>query len=153
MIHRAGFNKNMRYVILRAAMEIRMRHRRNVRWRLRDHTQKKEAKNLAAPNFSPLSSVYELFLPPLQEERLNLLSAHGIEHIAGPQPAFARDADTVAHEIDAVDGVGIGIDGNFHALITRPVEIAPVEIEARGMGIDLNTDAVLGCRVDNGVHV
>src|SRR5579885_465648 len=87
------------------------------------------------------------------EERLNLLSGHCVEHIAGSEPAFAGDADAVAHDIDAVGGVGIGIDRNLDSLVARPVQIAPVEIEARGMGVDLDTDAMFGGRVDHGVYV
>src|SRR5579875_1396113 len=68
-------------------------------------------------------------------------------------PALARDIHTVAHHVDAIGSMGVGIDGDLDAFLARPVEIAPVQVEARRVGVDLNTDPMLGRSVDYGVEV
>ena len=67
----------------------------------------------------------------------------GIDVTLWVNPGPAGDRDAVFHQIEVVDGVGVGVDRKGNAERDRPAGIHLVQIEAGRVSIDFEGDAGL----------
>ena len=54
----------------------------------------------------------------------------------------------VADVFEAVDGVGVGVDGDEGAVVECVADLAPVDVEAAGVGVEFDGDVVADAGVD-----
>jgi hypothetical protein len=73
-----------------------------------------------------------------------LRQGHRIQHTVRRYAAFARHLDAPVHMVELPDRVRVGIDAEDAAIIQSFLVPAPVKVEAPGMRVDLDGDAVLG---------
>ena len=90
--------------------------------------------------------------PPLKITE-KLCERHGIKHPARRHAALAGHFDTPVHVVELPNGVGVGINAEYAAVIQSLLMPAPVEIEPPRMGIDFNRNAVLSAGSQNPVDV
>src|SRR5260370_23829588 len=76
-----------------------------------------------------------------------------IEHVAGTQPAFTRNAYTVTHLIQSVDGMCIWINGNLDALVSGTMQVTPIQIQAQWACIDLYANTMRGSGINYRVYI
>lgn len=77
------------------------------------------------------------------------LERAGVENILFAEPAFSREADAESEVVQALRGVGIGVDRAEHALVPCPFPPAPVHVQSHRAAIEFDDRSRLCRAVDD----
>lgn len=77
----------------------------------------------------------------------------GVEDVFAAEPSFLSDTDSKMEGLQAVDAVGVGIDGAKDAFITSLAPEAPVHVHTFGGAIEFDDGISLGSGFDNGIEI
>src|SRR5258708_12327769 len=80
----------------------------------------------------------------LSKEVQELAGRHSVENIASTQPALTGDAYTKTHFVQPGNSMCIWINGNLDTFVPGAMQETPIQIQARGVRVDLDADAVRG---------
>src|SRR5258708_19591737 len=94
-----------------------------------------------------------LLFPSTSKEVQDFFGLHGVEDIAGTQPAFAGDSYAIMHIVQPSNSMGVWINRDLDALVPGTMQVTPIQVEARWVCIDFDTDAVGGGGIDYCIHV
>src|SRR5260370_5945823 len=89
----------------------------------------------------------------LSKEVQELAGRHSVENIASTQPALTGDAYTKTHFVEPGNSLCIWINGNLDSFVLGAMQVAPIQIQARGVRVDLDADAVRGGGIDHCLQV
>src|SRR5260370_16815975 len=96
---------------------------------------------------------YGLPLSSLSKEVQEFAGRHSVENIAGTQPALTGDAYTKTHFVQPGNSMCIWINGNLDTFVPGAMQVTPIQIQARGVCVDLDADAVRGGGIDHCLQV
>ena len=96
---------------------------------------------MAAPLTFVVSRGLGEISPPLLEESLQFESIQGVDDVLSAQPPLTADPDTECDVIQVAETVGVRVDGDRNTELSRLLEVAPVEVQAIGMGVQLDGGA------------
>src|SRR5258708_12659480 len=96
---------------------------------------------------------YELLLPSTSKEVQDFFGLHGVEDIAGTEVGFEGDSYAIMEVCQPMNSMGVWINRNLDALVPGTMEVTPIQVEARWVCIDFDTDAVVGGGIDYCIHV
>src|SRR5258708_13212002 len=96
---------------------------------------------------------YGLALSSLSKEVQEFAGRHSVENIAGTQPALTGDAYTKTHFVQPGNSMCIWINGNLDTFVPGAMQVTPIQIQARGVRVDLDADAVRGGGIDHCLQV
>src|SRR5258708_15219401 len=99
------------------------------------------------------NKVYGLPLSSLSKEVQEFAGRHSVENIAGTQPALTGDAYTKTHFVQPGNSMCIWINGNLDTFVPGAMQVTPIQIQARGVRVDLDADAVRGGGIDHCLQV
>jgi hypothetical protein len=89
-------------------------------------------------------------LPPSgPKETDDILRLHGIDDIVSVQPPLPGNPDTYEEILQTVQVVSIGVDADPCPAFFSISQPAPIEIQAMGIGIELQHDAESGGRINH----
>src|SRR5216683_2726559 len=71
----------------------------------------------------------------------------------GPHPALTGDAYTKTHFVQPGNSMCIWINGNLDTFVPGAMQVTPIQVQARRVCVDLDTDAVRGGGIDHCLQV
>src|SRR5260221_2178202 len=89
----------------------------------------------------------------LSKEVQELAGRHSVENIASTQPALTGDAYTKTHFVQPGNSMCIWINGNLDTFVPGAMQVTPIQVQARGVRVDLDADAVRGGGIDHCLQV
>src|SRR5258708_17962440 len=89
-----------------------------------------------------------LLLPSTSKEVQDFFGLHGVEDIAGTQPAFAGDSYAIMHIVQPINSMGVWINRDLDALVPGTMQVTPIQVEARSGCIAFHTSAAVGGGLD-----
>ena len=92
-------------------------------------------------------------MPSALEPGGNGLAVERVWHVFGAQPALAGYADAIGEVVEATGAVGIGVDGDLHAVVAGFFDVAPVNVETGRVCVDLDGNPTAGSRFDDLVDI